>query len=225
MGIAAAFAITQIDRLTPPAMAPAPAPVEAPRDQPAALPLPEQAPPREASAQAEPPTENPAAPPAPIAASKAPQLNVAAPLPTASAAPELAQGPSTAPTAEAKPGPAGTQSPDKPHEIKGENPLRIGDTPAESIPPDSTIPQQPAQGSIAPALRSVMGGAKKCVAGANDVSHAAITFGSDGAVKSVAVTGWAAANGATGCITTALKGANVKPFWKPSFTVSVAIKP
>jgi hypothetical protein len=217
MGIAAAFAIAQIDRLTPPAMAPAP--VEARQDQPADPPRPEQAPPREASAQA--PAKNPAA--APVAASKAPRLDFAAPLP--SAAPELAKGPSTAPTAQAKPGQSGTEAPDNPGEIKGENPLRIDDTPAQSIDPNSNIPQQPAQGSIAPALRSVMGGAKKCVAGADDVSNAAITFGSNGAVKSVTVTGWAAANGATDCIKSALKGANVGPFWKPSFIVNVTIKP
>ena len=219
MGIAAAFAITQIDRLTPPAMAPAR--VEARQDQPAHPPLPEPAPPREASAQAEPPAENPAAPPAPVAASKAPRFDVAAPLP--STAPELAQGPSTAPTAQAKP--EGTETPDKSGGASGENPLRIEDTPAQGIDPNSNIPQQPAQGSIAPALRSVMGGAKKCVAGADDVSNAAITFGSNGAVKSVAVTGWAAANGATDCIKSALKGANVGPFWKPSFTVNVTLKP
>lgn len=57
-----------------------------------------------------------------------------------------------------------------------------------------------------------MGGAKACVAGADDdVSRATITFGSSGAVQSVSVAGWAAGKPAASCIQSALKGANVGP--------------
>jgi hypothetical protein len=75
------------------------------------------------------------------------------------------------------------------------------------------------------AIGSVMGGAKSCVAGADDVSRAQITFGSSGSVSNVSVTGWAASHGATGCIKGALSSAKVGPFSKSSFTVGVTIRP
>ena len=222
LGLSAAFAVVQRDRLTPASMPPAPAPAEARRDGPAEPPGPELAPPPATVAQAESPAERPAAPPAPIA--KAPRPDGAAPLPRASAAPEPAQAPSTvATTAEVKPAPTGTA--EDPGGIEDEDALRDRSRPADSGDPSSTIPQQPAPGAVSAALRSVLGGAKKCVAGADDVSRATITFSSDGTVKSVVVTGWAASNGASGCVTSALKGANVGRFWKASFTVGATLQP
>ncbi|CAN98850.1 hypothetical protein predicted by Glimmer/Critica [Sorangium cellulosum So ce56] len=87
------------------------------------------------------------------------------------------------------------------------------------------IPEQPSQGSVQAALGSVMGSAKACVAGANDVSRAQITFSSTGQVSKVSVSGWAASNGQSSCVQSALKGANVGPFSKPSFSVSATIRP
>ncbi len=224
LGISAALAIGQRDRLTPPSMPPAPALAEARRDGPAEPPASELSPPPATVAQAEPPAERPAAPPAPMA--KAPRSDSAAPLPRASTAPEPAQAPSTvATTAEVKPAPTGTGGPEDPGGIEDEDALRDRSRPADSGDPSSTIPQQPAPGAVSAALRPVLGSAKKCVAGADDVSRATITFSSDGTVKSVVVTGWAASNGATGCVTSALKGANVGRFWKASFTASATIQP
>jgi hypothetical protein len=224
LGLSAAFAVVQRDRLTPASMPPAPAPAEARRDGPAEPPGPELAPPPATVAQAESPAERPAAPPAPIA--KAPRPDGAAPLPRASAAPEPAQAPlNVATTAEVKPAPTGTAGPEDPGGIEAEDALRDRSRPADSGDPSSTIPQQPAPGAVSAALRSVLGGAKKCVAGADDVSRATITFSSDGTVKSVVVTGWAASNGASGCVTSALKGANVGRFWKASFTVGATLQP
>jgi len=90
---------------------------------------------------------------------------------------------------------------------------------------NQTIPEQPSQGSVASAVGSVMPGAKACVAGADDVSRAQITFSSGGTVSNVSVTGWAASNGQSGCVKSALKAANVGAFSKPSFTVGVTIRP
>ncbi|MDC3954550.1 hypothetical protein KEG38_11860 [Polyangium jinanense] len=90
---------------------------------------------------------------------------------------------------------------------------------------NQTIPEQPSQGSVASAIGAVMPGAKACVAGADDVSRAQITFSSSGTVTNVSVTGWAASNGQSGCVKAALKGANVGPFSKPSFTVGATIRP
>jgi hypothetical protein len=70
-----------------------------------------------------------------------------------------------------------------------------------------------------------MGGAKSCVAGADDVSRANVTFSSQGNVTSVSVTGWAAAHGKSACIQAALKGAKVGGFSKPSYVVGVTIRP
>ena len=89
----------------------------------------------------------------------------------------------------------------------------------------STIPEQPPQGSVQAAVGSVMGGAKACVAGADDVSRAQITFSSSGTVSNVSVSGWASGKSAAGCIKAALQGANVGPFAKSSFTVPVTIRP
>lgn len=97
--------------------------------------------------------------------------------------------------------------------------------PAAGRPTSQNIPEQPSQGAVAAAFGPVMGGAKACVAGADDVSRASVTFSSSGAVTSVSVSGWAAAHGKSGCVQAALKAAKVGPFSKPSFTVGVPIRP
>jgi len=98
-------------------------------------------------------------------------------------------------------------------------------TPEPAAGTPKNIPEQPAQGSVTTAVGAVMGGAKACVSGADDVSRANVTFSSNGSVSSVAVTGWAAAHGKAECIKAALKGAKVGPFSKPNFTVGVTIRP
>jgi hypothetical protein len=90
---------------------------------------------------------------------------------------------------------------------------------------NQSIPEQPSQGQVNAAIRGVMPSVKACVAGADDVSRATVTFGSNGTVKSVSVTGWAASHGATGCIKAALQGANVGPFAKSTFTTGFPIRP
>ncbi|MCK6586043.1 MAG: hypothetical protein L6Q76_00505 [Polyangiaceae bacterium] len=90
---------------------------------------------------------------------------------------------------------------------------------------NQSIPEQPSQGQVNAAIRGVMPSVKACVAGADDVSRATVTFGSNGSVKSVSVSGWAASHGATGCIKAALQGANVGPFAKSTFTTGFPIRP
>lgn len=90
---------------------------------------------------------------------------------------------------------------------------------------NQNIPEQPSQGSVASAIGAVMSGAKACVAGADDVSRAQVTFSSNGTVSNVSVSGWAAAHGKSGCVQAALKGAKTGPFSKPSFTVGTTIRP
>ncbi|KYF59813.1 hypothetical protein BE08_12790 [Sorangium cellulosum] len=97
--------------------------------------------------------------------------------------------------------------------------------PASGSLRQQNIPEQPSQGSVQAALGAVMGSARSCVAGADDVSRAQITFSSTGQVSKVNVSGWAAANGQAGCVQSALKAANVGPFSRPSFSVSATIRP
>lgn len=87
------------------------------------------------------------------------------------------------------------------------------------------VPEQPSQGNAQAAIRAVLGAAKACVAGAPEPTTASVTFSSSGAVQSVSVGGWGAANGKTGCVKSALQGARVSPFAKPTFTVPVTIRP
>lgn len=136
----------------------------------------------------------------------------------------------------AEPAPVAQGTPPAPGDLKGAMEAAVGPdgvkkaTPtAENAEPaagrNQNIPEQPPQGSVQAAIRSVMPSVKACVAGADDVSRAQVTFASNGSVKSVSVTGWAASHGATGCIKAALQGANVGPFAKPSFTTGFPIRP
>ncbi|MDC0749519.1 hypothetical protein [Polyangium mundeleinium] len=146
-------------------------------------------------------------------------------------------GTDTPPAATAPAGPAPTIGA-KPGDLAGAMAQAVGgsneknDATGEMVPAaggnkggNQTIPEQPSQGSVASAVGAVMPGAKACVAGADDVSRAQITFSSGGTVTNVSVTGWAASNGQSGCVKAALKGANVGAFSKPSFTVGVTIRP
>ena len=54
---------------------------------------------------------------------------------------------------------------------------------------NQNVPEKPSQGSVQSAVGSVIGAAKACVAGADDVSRAQVTFSSEGTVTSVSVTG------------------------------------
>jgi hypothetical protein len=111
-------------------------------------------------------------------------------------------------------------------------PIKDGDNSGPALPEpaaggarNQNIPEQPSQGSVQAAIGAVMGGAKACVAGADDVSRAQVTFSSAGTVTNVTVSGWAAANGKSACVQGALKGAKVGPFSRPSFTFGVSIRP
>jgi hypothetical protein len=237
LGLAAAFAITQRGRImqyvSPPPIAEAPV-AEAPVEAAPVAEAPVEPPP---AAEAPEAAADPAA--APVAEAPAP-VAVGGPLPRPgpAAAPPAAGAPAPGkPAATADPKAAATPAvPGKPGDLASEMAKAVGSDgkpiegaekpePASGGKTSGSVPEQPPQGSVSAAVGSVMGAAKACVGGADDVSKATITFGSNGAVKSVAVTGWAAANGASGCVKSALQGANVGAFSKPSFTVGVTIRP
>jgi hypothetical protein len=233
IGLAASFAImktrtpAQEPRATQEAPAAAP---EQPQQQP------EQAAPQPTAAATEQPATEQAAGDTPKPAEEG-KVAMGGPVGTGAAAPA---SPSAAPTAEAPvaqggkvPAPASTG---KPGDLSAEMQKAVGSEgnksgvteapePAAGKPLNQTVPEQPPQGSVQAAIGSVMGGAKACVSGADDVSRAQVTFSSSGSVSNVSVTGWAASNGASTCIKSALKGANVGAFSKPSYTVGVTIRP
>ena len=94
--------------------------------------------------------------------------------------------------------------------------------PAELRP---ALPEQPSAGAVSAAVASVMNQARLCVAGQTEGSKAALTFGSDGRVAGVSVTGPAAGTPAEACIRAALSKARVAPFAKPSFAASITVRP
>ncbi len=229
LGLAAAFAVTQRKPPPPPTVAEArPTPtMEAPAPTTPA--------PAETVAAA---TPAPSAD-ATAAASAEPAAKVAlgGPLPTGAAA-----GAAALPAAPAGDGKVAAATPTaaaatgKPGDLQSEMIRAAGGTkdpaaaagtpePAAGNAKTQNIPEKPSQGSVQSALGAVMGGAKGCVAGGDDVSRAEVTFGSSGAVTSVRVSGWGAANGKSACIQAALKGAKVGPFSAPSYSIGVPIRP
>lgn len=229
LGLAAAFAISQ---RKPPV---APTVAETRPTPTVAAPAPTQAAPVETVAAA---TPTPSAEPTAIAsADPATKVALGGPLPTganagaaaaATAAPTGESGKVAAATPTAAPtGKVGDLQSEMERAAGAKNTGEgaVTPEPAAGNAKNQNIPEQPSQGSVQAAVGTVMGGAKGCVAGADDVSRANVTFGSAGAVSSVSVTGWAAAHGKTACVQAALKGAKVGAFSKPSYTVGVTIRP
>ncbi|MGE0323214.1 MAG: hypothetical protein AB7S68_12965 [Polyangiaceae bacterium] len=154
----------------------------------------------------------------------APQPNVAAPsLTVEELKPEApsAAAPKLAPTA-AKPAAAAPAPPAATAAAEQEEPDDPRLVPASQA---GNVPLEPSTGAALAAVGRVMGGAKACVAGHSGPSNATITFGSDGKVQSVGISGPAAGTAAESCIRSALSGARVAPFAKPTFTVRVPIRP
>ena len=87
------------------------------------------------------------------------------------------------------------------------------------------LPDRPSTGAVQVAIGSVMGAARACVAGQPSASQAAVTFGSDGRVKGVAVTGPAVGTSAEACVKSALRGARLQPFSRPNFVITLSIRP
>jgi hypothetical protein len=66
---------------------------------------------------------------------------------------------------------------------------------------------------------------RACLGSDDPVSHATVTLQSDGTVKSVSVTGFAAGKPQEGCIKGALTKMTVSPFAEATYPVPVTIRP
>jgi hypothetical protein len=123
---------------------------------------------------------------------------------------------------EAQPAPvAAAAAPEKPVEktLPPDPALR----PADSS--GGEVPVRPSTGAVQAALGSVMSGARHCVAGDDGPSSAVVSFGSDGHVQSVSVSGPAAGKAAGACIQAQLSRARVQPFAASNFSVNATIRP
>jgi hypothetical protein len=237
IGMAAAFAIVQ--RKPPPAAAPI-AVQEAPKASPVATPTPS------ATATAAP---APSAEATAVAAADLPAASAAAdpskpgeaarrvpgPMPVAAGTPATTATAAAAATVAAKDDPSKAAGAGKTGDLQQEMAKAVGPIDKSNAvvptaepaagPRNQNIPEQPSQGSVQAAMGAVMPSAKGCVAGAEDVTRALVTFNSTGAVSSVSVSGWGASHGQSACIQGALKAAKVGPFSKPSYQFGVNIRP
>ena len=80
------------------------------------------------------------------------------------------------------------------------------------------------QCSITASRDSTEPAAKACLNGDEPLSRATVTFQSDGTVKSVNVTGFAAGKPQEACIKAALSKATVSPFAEATYPVPVTIR-
>jgi hypothetical protein len=94
---------------------------------------------------------------------------------------------------------------------------------APQVAPGS-VPLKPSMGAIHGALGAALPGARACVDPDDAISHAMVTFQSDGSVQSVSVSGGAAGKPAEACIRTALMKARVPPFASPTFSAPATIR-
>jgi len=97
--------------------------------------------------------------------------------------------------------------------------------PDEALPAPGSVPLKPSQGAIQGSLGAALPSARSCLGADDPISHATITFKSDGTVQSVGVSGGAAGKPAEGCIRAALSRARVAPFAQPTFTATATVRP
>jgi hypothetical protein len=89
-----------------------------------------------------------------------------------------------------------------------------------------TVPQKPSQGAVTGALNAVLPAARGCLGPDDPISRASIEFQSNGTVKAVNVTGFAAGKPAEACIKAALSKAKLAPFAEPSYTApTITVRP
>ena len=94
---------------------------------------------------------------------------------------------------------------------------------APQVAPGS-VPLKPSTGAVHGALGAALPGARACVDPDDAISHAMVTFQSDGSVQNVSVSGGAAGKPAEACIRAALMKARVPPFASPTFSAPATIR-
>jgi hypothetical protein len=99
------------------------------------------------------------------------------------------------------------------------------EAPVAAPVPVAGLPDAPSFGAVRAGLASQIGTAKSCVRDQAAPSRVSLTFGSDGKVKSVGVTGPAGGTPAEECIRGAFQRSTVAPFSRPTFNVGFSLRP
>ncbi len=112
----------------------------------------------------------------------------------------------------------------------GADPKNVAAEPADTVEQTPVTPQQataqrPSQAQVQMAIGPVMRAARACLLADDGESRALVTFQSDGSVKSVAISGFAAGKPQEACIKTAMSRAKVDPFLDPTYALPVTIRP
>ena len=163
--------------------------------------------------------------PAPVAAAAKPAPAAPMPPPASALLSVIKQAadsvPATAPPADDAPAVA-------PSKIAATTPAAVAASPAP-VPAAATaggsLGQRPSQGQVTGALGAALPDARSCLHEDDGVSRAHVVFGSDGAVQTVEVTGFAAGKPTEGCIVKALKRAHVPPFAEATYGATVTVRP
>jgi hypothetical protein len=97
---------------------------------------------------------------------------------------------------------------------------------AAPAPATDGRPERPSGSAVTSALTEALPSAKSCVASMSDASRALVTFGSDGNVHKVDVSGPAASDAkASRCLKTAFGRAHVPPFSASTYSAGVTVRP
>lgn len=99
------------------------------------------------------------------------------------------------------------------------------ETAAPVVVPSGNLSARPGQGQVQAVLLSLMKSAKACFNPDDPPSRALITFQSDGTVKSIGVTGFAAGKPQEACVKGMLQKAHVDPFADATYSVPMTITP
>jgi len=90
---------------------------------------------------------------------------------------------------------------------------------------NGAVPARPSLGQVHAAVGQVMSSARACFNPDDPPSRANVTFQSDGSVKSISVTGFAAGKPQEQCVKGMLGKAHVSPFSDATYSVPVPINP
>jgi serine/threonine-protein kinase len=96
---------------------------------------------------------------------------------------------------------------------------------AQTAQNNGALPTRPSLGQVHAAVGQVMGSARACFNPDDPPSRANVTFQSDGSVKSITVTGFAAGKSQEACVKGMLGKAHLSPFSDPTYSVPVPINP
>lgn len=108
----------------------------------------------------------------------------------------------------------------------------VGEKAVKAAPPGNQspvaqedLPDRPSVGDAQAAAGPALMKARMCLAGQEAGSQAKITFGSNGRVKNVTISGPAAGTPAESCLRSQLSSARVPPFSEKSFSFSLTVRP